>query len=228
MPSNDPLEPARTVVVRGRMAGGLVAHPEAVHISGLTLGEEWTRVLTVACTDSEAQFEITSVRCDLPDCEMTGPLPVIDRPSHEGLAFQFDVLQMPRSVGKSVGHIVVQTNHSRYKTIRIPVDVEVRSQMTMNLPSLLFDLARSPSPQKVSVTSVKALRLSAADSGIYDIALAEDPISTGWIVTVGLKPQIKVQSVLKSEIRLNVSGLDGEQMLRIPVSIVPAVMSGPG
>lgn len=232
VPSNDPFEPRRIVIVRGRMQSSLVSSPEALHVPRLSPGEHWKRSLTLACTDRDATFEVTSVACDLTGCEITEPIRVPNTLFSDGPAFQIEIWQMPRSVGKSFGHIVVQTNHSRYHTLRIPVDVEVKSYLTANPGSLLFDLSRPLSSQKIVVTSANAQQFSIADVGmddaVYNIELTKDSTSTAWTVTVNLIPRLKLQSVWKSEIRLDISGLEGETELRIPISIVPSVVPNAG
>lgn len=138
VPSNDPIEPRRIVTVRGRMEGSLSARPQIVSVRRALVGQEWTKELIVQCTDRKVEFEIAAVTSDLADLIAHSPVPVSEEGAPEGAAYQLRLTQIPLRVGRTSGEIVIKTNHSRFSELRVPVRIDVRSQLTAEPASLLF------------------------------------------------------------------------------------------
>lgn len=63
------------------------------------------------------------------------------------------------------------------------------------------------------------------EESIYDIKVARDLGKDSWMVEVGVKAGIDVQKVRRGEIILNVTGVEHETVLAIPISVLPAVVS---
>ncbi|MBX3443980.1 MAG: hypothetical protein KF774_16345 [Planctomyces sp.] len=222
VPSNDPHAPLRTVVVRGRMQGGLTSSPETLRVADARVGENWRREVTVFCTDPDAQFEILSADCDLAECEVFPPEPAADADDRIGPAFTILLTHRPDGVGHVSGTLTVATNHPRYRTLNVPIEIQAPSRLGVRPPALLFQAGPSAAgPQTVTVTASEPFELVVAEeSDLFDVQ-ASPADGDGWEVAVSLRGDAEIDRLQKTELRLRVTGVPQENELVIPVSALP-------
>jgi hypothetical protein len=226
VPSNDPLEPRRSVLVIGHMASSLVSSPQQLRLRGKTVGQPWTERMIVECTDRNAVFEITSLTCDLPEFHLDSPYPISSSDDRKGSVWQLDASYVPDQIGRRTGEVLIQTNHPRYNTLRIPISIDVPSQLAITPASLLFIPSESPEPQVVRISSSRPFELGFASddnvNGAYDIQLSQEDAANTWLMAIQPRSG-HVDSIQESQIRLTVSGLEKESEVTIPVTALPSL-----
>lgn len=227
--SNDPVEPHRTVIVRGRMAGALASQPQAVSVLDAPLRGEIVRDLIVHCTDRRAEFEILTTSCTLPGATLTTPIPMSKEAFPEGTAYETTVSFTPSRVGRSSGVIVIETSHPRYRRLEIPIEVVVRSEVLIEPTSVLLSAAKREQEHvlRISTTAEAAdIRLGDLDAAVpLHVELNPAGDRRSWTLHVRLKPEAAVPDVQHHEIALAVSGIAGETDVLVPVTVLPSIVA---
>jgi len=219
IPSNDPREPRRMIELRGRMRNKLISDPSALSIFDARPGSEWTQQIVLRCTDSAAEFEVVGIDCDLPGVEIDGPHSFGDG---EDSAWLVLVSHTPESTGRTDAKLTLRTNHREYSVLEVPIIEDVRSRLSVFPASALLQTSPDAEPQVVTITADQPFRLSIADA---DVALFKVDLNSEseqrWTLRITPPTDNKLSAIHRSEIRLNVEGIEHESQFAIPVVVLP-------
>jgi hypothetical protein len=163
---------------------------------------------------------VTSVRSDLPDLILTTD---IDKETGQTRIVHIDQDRAPQR-GIWVGKVVVQTDHPRYNQLIVPVEMIVESQLNVSPPSLLLRAGSAEVSQQAVITAPVPVELVVHESEDASITadLESDESRRKWTVTVRLAPVPSSSGVVRERLLFEVRGLEDENDLTIPVTLVPS------
>lgn len=223
VPSNDSRQPRTIITIRGKMRDALSSQPKSIRAVDVNVGDGWQRRFAVHCTDPKAKFKITSVACDLPDTTV-----IVDtNESADGRPWIVVSQFTTNRVGAALGKVVIQTDHVRFRELIVPVEVVVCSRLTISPSMLLFRAGSADKAQTVQITAETPMEV-AIDAETYpnwSVQLEPDETRCRWTLHVRRASERPISAVVRETLMLSVAGIDREDQLTIPVTVIPSTES---
>jgi hypothetical protein len=220
VPTNDPKQPRAELIVRGKMADRLISWPSVIRDADVKVGEGWERRCVIRCTDSRSSFELQSVECDLPGSEAF----VVSGPDRNSSPMVIVRQSFTRRTGVQLGYVLVRTNHEKYRELKIPVEIVVCSRMTLNPASVLIQAETISESRVIQVTTSSPVELEqdVASHPEWSVKLYPDETRCRWSIHITRAGDRGIPRLERGELALKVSGLEHEDRLSIPFTLVPA------
>lgn len=220
IPSNDPFEPVKVVLVKGRMEKQLEARPAALRCPDAAIHRPWSEELRISASGGGVPISITGVESDVAGLFFSEPV-VMDADGAEHL---IQAEYTPSAVGVARGTATVHTSDPKYSRLQIPVDITTPSQLQVSPGSLLFALDDAVREQTVTIQATRPVELtlrSAADEDLgFDAVLTPDTDRSIWRLTVSAPTAELRNSLERTRLQLDVAGLEGESTVEIPVVVL--------
>ncbi|MEI8020879.1 MAG: DUF1573 domain-containing protein, partial [Schlesneria sp.] len=130
--SNCRIAKERQVELRGTMRGSLVAVPALAHIDAYA-GEPWEREIAIFHSNTDVNFCVIDASISLSSCDLS----FYERGVEKSGTIRLRSREL-LAPGTYRGSLLVVTDLSEFESIKVPIEIEIHSQMKCSPKPLIF------------------------------------------------------------------------------------------